>query len=40
MYSWDPRDPRGMMFAYPIGEAKDVRIQQESQELGLILTYT
>lgn len=26
LYSWDPRDPRGMMFAYPIGESKDVRI--------------
>ena len=25
MYNWDPRDPRGMMFAYPVGENKDVR---------------
>lgn len=25
LYNWDPRDPRGMMFAYPVGENKDVR---------------
>ncbi|KAI0091193.1 hypothetical protein BDY19DRAFT_1055339 [Irpex rosettiformis] len=24
MYSWDPRDPRSMMFAYPIGPSKDL----------------
>lgn len=27
MYSWDPRDPRGMMFAYPIGEHRDVSVE-------------
>ncbi|KAI0685511.1 hypothetical protein BC835DRAFT_1421155 [Cytidiella melzeri] len=24
LYSWDPRDPRSMMFAYPIGPHKDM----------------
>ncbi|KAI0950970.1 hypothetical protein AcW1_008133 [Taiwanofungus camphoratus] len=24
MYSWDPRDPRSMMFAYPIGPHRDL----------------
>ena len=26
-YSWDPRDPRSMMFAYPIGPQRDVRVR-------------
>ena len=27
MYSWDPRDPASMMFAYPIGPERQVRPQ-------------
>lgn len=26
MYSWDPRDVQSMMFAYPIGPNRDVRL--------------
>ena len=26
LYSWDPRDPRSMMFAYPIGRNRDVGV--------------
>lgn len=25
-YTWDPRDPVSMMFAYPVGPARDVRV--------------
>lgn len=25
-WTWDPRDPAGLMFAYPVGPHKDVSI--------------
>lgn len=35
-YSWDPRDPRSMMFAYPIGPQRDVRVRRLTGPHGLL----
>ena len=36
MYNWDPRDPRSMMFAYPIGPRKDVSVSKHKHTLPLL----
>lgn len=32
LYGWDPRDPRSMMFAYPIGQNKEVGLISAATE--------
>lgn len=38
LYGWDPRDPRSMMFAYPIGQNKEVGLISAATEYSVVLT--